>query len=368
MDREKKIITTSIIGIVANVILAAFKAVIGLLSRSIAIVMDSVNNLSDALSSIITIIGTKLANRKPDKNHPLGHGRIEYITTMVIAVIILYAGVTSLIESVKKIVEPQTPDYSAVGLMIIAVAVLVKIVLGTYVSKVGKKVNSDALSASGKDALFDSIISASTLVAAFIFIFTGLSLESYLGVIISIVIIKSGIDMLRETLSDILGKRIDSELALRVKAVIVEFPEVRGAYDLVIHDYGPDNLVGSVHVAIPQTMTAKDIDTLGRKITMAVLKETGVIMTGISVYSVDENNKEAMRIEDIIRDIASQHDEVLETHGLYLDEEHNMVSFDMIIDFDIKDREKAYQTVLNEVKEALPEYEVTAVLDVDMTD
>ena len=160
MDREKQIIKTSIIGIIANVFLASFKAGVGLLSHSVAVVLDAVNNLSDALSSIITIIGTKLAAKEPDKKHPLGHGRYEYLTAMVISVIVLYAGFTSLIESVKKIISPEKPDYSTISLIIIAVAVLVKIILGTYVKKVGRDVKSDSLIASGTDALFDSIISA----------------------------------------------------------------------------------------------------------------------------------------------------------------------------------------------------------------
>ncbi|MBR4593357.1 MAG: cation diffusion facilitator family transporter, partial [Bacteroidaceae bacterium] len=132
-QREKTIVRTSIIGIVANVFLATFKAVIGLASNSIAIVMDAVNNISDAGSSLITIIGTKMAGRQPDKKHPFGYGRIEYLSAMIISVIVLYAGITSLIESVKKIINPDTPDYSVVSLVIVAVAVVVKIVLGQYV-------------------------------------------------------------------------------------------------------------------------------------------------------------------------------------------------------------------------------------------
>ena len=195
MDREKTIVKTGIIGIVTNILLAAFKAFVGLLSNSIAIILDAVNNLSDALSSTITIIGTKLAGKKPDKKHPMGHGRIEYISAAIISMIVLYAGITSLIESVKKIINPVTPEYKTVTLIIVAVAVVVKIVLGTYVKKTGEKVNSDALKASGKDALFDSIISASTLVAAIVFLISGVGIEAYLGAAISVIIIKSGVEM-----------------------------------------------------------------------------------------------------------------------------------------------------------------------------
>ena len=146
------IVRTSVIGIVANVLLSALKAVVGLASNSIAVVLDAVNNLTDALSSIVTIIGTKLAGRKPDRQHPLGHGRYEYLSTLVIIAIVLYAGITALIESVRKIIWPEQPDYSTVTLVIIAAAVVVKLLLGRYVIAKGRACGSSSLAASGKDA------------------------------------------------------------------------------------------------------------------------------------------------------------------------------------------------------------------------
>ena len=235
--REKTIVRTSIIGILVNVLLAAFKAAVGVLTSSIAIVLDAVNNLSDAASSIITIVGTKLAAREPDRKHPFGYGRIEYLSAMIISVIVLYAGVTSLIESIKKIIHPETPDYSVTALIIVAVGVLVKILLGRYVKGVGEKVNSDSLINSGKDATLDSVISASTLAAALIFLASGLSLEAWLGAVISLIIIRSGVEMLRETISEILGQRADAELVREIKKTVLSFPPVSGAYDLVLHKY-----------------------------------------------------------------------------------------------------------------------------------
>ena len=185
-SRNAVIIRTSIIGILANVFLAAFKAVVGFASNSIAIVMDAVNNVSDAASSVITIVGTKLAGKEPDRKHPFGYGRIEYLSAMVISILVLYAGITAFVESVKKIINPDTPDYSAVTLIIVAVAVVVKIILGRYVKGVGKKVNSDSLVNSGEDATLDSIISASTLVAAAIYLIFHISLEAWLGAIIAL--------------------------------------------------------------------------------------------------------------------------------------------------------------------------------------
>ena len=261
--RTKKIIQTSIAGIVTNILLAVFKAVIG-------IVLDAVNNASDVASSVVTIAGTKLSKKEPDKEHPFGHGRIEYLSAMIIAVIILYAGITSAIEAVKKIITPDIPSYSTVPLIIVAVAVVVKVVLGRYVKTVGVMVKSDSLINSGADASMDAVISAATLVAAIIYLNFNISVEAYLGVIISIFIIKAGIDMLRETLSHILGEAPDSKLAQKITETVMEFPEVTGAYDLVLHDYGPDVYQGSLHIEIPDIYTADRIDMLTRKIAVAV--------------------------------------------------------------------------------------------------
>ena len=275
--REKVIIKTSIIGIIANVFLVIFKALIGFLSNSIAIILDAVNNLSDAMSSIITIIGTKLASKAPDKKHPLGHGRIEYLSAMIIAALVLYAGITSAIESINKIINPEKAEYTVVTIIIISAAVVVKLILGIYVKKQGKKVNSGALVASGTDALFDAVISISVLASAIVFITTGISLEAYVGVIISLVIIKSGIDMMKDTLSEILGKRVDRQIMQDIKATICEEEEVFGAYDLILHDYGPDKYVASVHVEISDTLTARQIDVLARSIANRVYQKLCIL-------------------------------------------------------------------------------------------
>ena len=157
VSRDKIIVRASIIGIVVNLLLAAFKAAVGFISGSIAIVLDAVNNTSDAASSLITIIGTKLASKQPDRKHPYGHGRVEYLSAMIISAIVLYAGITSLIESIKKIITPTEPDYKVASIVIVSVAIVVKLLLGTFVKRTGDKVNSDSLVNSGKDALLDSI-------------------------------------------------------------------------------------------------------------------------------------------------------------------------------------------------------------------
>ena len=367
-SREKTIVRTSITGIIANVFLAAFKAVIGLLSNSIAIVLDAVNNISDAGSSLITIVGTKLAARKPDKKHPFGYGRIEYLSAMVISVIVLYAGITSFVESVKQIIHPETPDYSAVSLIIVAVAVVVKILLGRYVKATGEKVNSDSLINSGKDAMLDSVISASTLVAAGIFLMFHISLEAWLGAVISIVIIKSGVEMLRDTISQILGEPNDPDLVNRIKQTVKQFPEVQGAYDLVLHNYGPDTWNGSIHVEVPDTYTADQLDRLIRNIQSEVFKEHRVILTAIGVYSVNTNDEENIRIREKVREIALSHEHVRQIHGFYLDQDEKTMRFDVVISFNAGDRREVYTEVVADVQQAFPDYQLQVAMDMDFAE
>lgn len=367
-SRGKTIIRTSIIGILANVSLSAFKAVIGLVSGSIAIVLDAVNNISDAASSLITIIGTKLAAKEPDRKHPFGHGRIEYLSAMIIAVLVLYAGLTSFVESVKKILHPETPDYSVLALVIVGTAVFVKIILGRYVKRVGERVNSESLINSGKDAMLDSVISASTLVAAILFLTTGVSLEAWLGAAISLVIIKSGVDMLRETISQLLGERADVELAHAIKETVRTFPQVRGVYDLVLNNYGPDTFNGSLHIEVPDTCSAAELDELLRQITIRVLQEHNVILTAIGVYSYNTRHDHAFEMEEQIQGILKGHSEVIQMHGFYVNEERRTIRFDVVISFDAKDRRAVYTEIYKEVTQMFPQYDVQIAMDTDFSE
>ena len=367
-SREKTIVKTSIIGIIANVFLAAFKAVIGLMTHSIAIVLDAVNNISDAGSSLITIIGTKLAGKEPDKKHPFGYGRIEYLSAMIISVIVLYAGITSFVESVKQIIHPETPEYNAVSLIIVAVAVVVKILLGRYVKGVGVKVNSDSLVNSGEDATLDSIISASTLVAAAIFLIFHVSLEAWLGAIISLVIIKSGVEMLRDTISQILGERNDAELAAGIKETVLGFPGVQGAYDLVLNNYGPDAWNGSIHIEVPDTYSADRLDQLLREIMVKVYQEHRVILTAIGVYSVNTQDEEVMETKRKVEEIAFSHEYVRQMHGFYLTKEEKRLRFDLVISFDAKDRAAAFREAVADIQKAVPDYTLQAAMDTDFAE
>ncbi len=365
-SREKIIVRTSIVGIVTNVLLVIFKSAVGLLSNSIAIVLDAVNNLSDVLSSLITIVGAKLAGRMPDKGHPLGHGRIEYISAMMVAAIVLYAGFTAFVESVKKIFNPVQPDYSPMTLIVVTSAVIVKIILGLFVQRNGKKVNSTTLTASGIDALFDAVISASVLLSAIIYLLTGVCLEAYLGIVISAFVIRPGYKLMKSTLNEILGKRISRELLSDIKQTICEDDCVFGAYDLILHCYGTDNYIGSVNVEIPDVMTADEIDTMERRIADKVYKKHGVILASIGIYSMNTTNDEIKKMRTDISHIVMSHDNVLQIHGFYVNLKEKSICFDIIIDYDSNDRDKMYSHIYNEIQSHYPDFSLKIDMDIDI--
>ena len=367
MNREKIIVRTSVVGIIVNIFLSGFKAFVGLVSHSIAITLDAVNNLSDALSSVVTIIGAKLAGKSPNKKHPLGYGRLEYLSSMIVAAIVLYAGLTSLVESIKKVIHPEAADYSVLSLVIMSVAIVAKILLGLYVKRTGKKVESGALTASGVDALFDAVLSASVLLSAIVFLVFGLSLEAYVGIVISGFIIKSGIEMLCETLDDIIGKRTDADLSRQIKKLIAEEKEVRGAYDLIINNYGPNKNYASVHIELPDTMTVEEVDALTRKLEAKVYKETGIVLTGVGVYSFNTQDDEAARIRNEVQKIVLSHDWALQLHGFYLDPKTKILRFDVVLSFDIKPAE-ALQILCKEVQQAFPDYTLQITPDLDLSE
>ena len=366
--REKQIIRVSFIGIITNIFLAGFKFVVGFLAHSVAIMADALNNASDVMSSVITIIGTKLASRPADKQHPYGHGRVEYITAEVISAIVLYAGITALIESAREILNPETPEYSAATLIVVAAGVAVKIVLGRYVRKQGESLSSDALKDSGQDALMDSAVSTTTLLGAFAFLGFGLNLEPYLGVFISIMIIKAGLEMFRETTSKILGERIESEISSAIKETICETDGVFGAYDLILTNYGPDKLMGSVHVEVPDFWTADKIDTVSREITHNVYTKHHIALAAIGVYSHNTSNDGVMKMQARVTEAVMSQEYVLQIHAFNCNVKERVIRFDIVIDFAAPDSGEVVRNVTEAVKKLYPAFSVTVQPDSDFSD
>ncbi len=361
-NRSNRIVRTSAIGIAANILLATFKAAVGLLAGSVAIVMDAVNNLSDALSSVITIIGAKLSIRPADRKHPFGHGRIEYFSAIIIAVIVLMAGTTSLIESVKKIISPTVPHYTTWTLLVIIVAIVVKLLLGRYVKKQGERLKSDALTASGSDALFDAIITLSTLLSAGIMLLWGISIDGILGTLISLVIIKAGIEMLASPVNELLGARLPQQLVSDLKREVMAYPEVHGVYDIILHNYGPEVLIGSLHISVDDTLDAYRIHGLTRKISEDIFQRHGIILT-IGIYAVSTGDNKRTALQNIVIETLGKHDGIVQIHGFYYYEDENRLSVDIVPDIAIHDEQAFRQQLTDTLKAKLPDVAVSIVID-----
>ena len=366
-NRSKIIVRTSIIGILANVGLVILKAIVGLFANSIAIIMDAINNLSDALSSTITIIGTKLSQKKPDAKHPYGHGRVEYITSLAIGVIIIVAGVGAIVESIISIIEKRKPTFSVISLVLISIAVLVKVAIGLYFRHVGKKVKSEALKGSGMDALFDALLSFGTLVSVAVMLIWKVSIEGYVGAVIGLFMIKSGIDVLRTSLSSIIGERTSKEVSEAIKHLVCQNPEVKGAYDLIVNNYGPDRGIGSIHIEVSDEMTAKDIHPLTRKISAQVYKEFGIIMT-VGIYATNNSDPIINDIRNEIQKEVLEHENIKQIHGFYCDQESKTISFDVIVDFKDPDAPKLIKQIQENLNNKYPGYHFYIVEDKDFSD
>jgi len=366
-NRSKVIVRTSIFGILANIGLVILKAIVGLFANSVAIIMDAINNLSDALSSTITIIGTKVAQKKPDAKHPYGHGRVEYVTSLAIGVIIIVAGVGAIVESILSIIKGDKPNFDIISLVLIAIAVLVKIGIGLYFRHVGKKVNSEALKGSGMDALLDAILSFGTLVSIVVFMIAKVNIEGYVGVVIGLFMIKSGIDVLKTSLSSIIGERTSKETSEAIKHLVCENPEVKGAYDLIVNNYGPDRGIGSIHIEIDDHMTAKDIHPLTRKIAGQIYDEFGIIMT-IGIYATNNSDPIINEIRSDINKEVLSHDSIKQIHGFYCDQESKSISFDVIVDFKDPDAPKLIKEIQEHLENKYPDYHFSIVEDKDFSD
>lgn len=363
MNRSKEIVRTGYIGIGTNLCVSATKAVIGLAAGSAAIVLDAVNNISDALSSVITIVGVKLAGRPADDKHPFGYGRIEYFTAVIIAAMILTAGGISLVESVKGILEPTDQEYSNVGLVILGITIVAKYALGIYTKRKGQQLNSDALIGSGKDSIFDSVISTSTLVSAGIFICTGISLDSWFALVISLLLIKAGIETLLSPIDDMLGIRADAELTSGIKRSVKQnVPDVRGVYDVVLHNYGPNRNFGALHVEIADNLPAAQLHLITRRIQRVIWRDYSIFLT-VGFYAHHTEGTHEAEVEKQVRKMVLSHDGALNMHGFYINDMEKMISFDIVYSFKLHTPVSLRNEVEEQLRKDYPEYDINIGMD-----
>ena len=366
MNRDKQIIKVSLYWILTNVALVVFKAIVWFLSSSIAIVLDALNNLSDVISSLVTIIWIKLSSRKPDKEHPYWHWRIEYFASVIIAVIILIAWLAAAKESIEKIIHPLETHYTIITLIVVIVAIFVKYFLWKYYKKGWKRLNSWSLSASWADAMNDCLISLSTLIAALISIFFHIWIEWYIWIIISIFIIKTWIEILRDTIREIIWTRADPELVNKLRSKIQSHEWVLWVYDMMLHNYWPNKIIGTVHIQVDDNMTAKEIHRLTREIQIWVYSAFGIILT-IWIYATN-NDWEFGKIQKELNQIIKNYENIIQMHGFYVDDSTNHISFDLIFDYKEENPEKIVRKIKKEIKSKFPDYEYSVIIDNDVSE
>ncbi|MBR3319532.1 cation transporter [Candidatus Saccharibacteria bacterium] len=275
-NRADKISRASGLGIILNFVLVIMKAVMGVLAGSVSVLTDAVNNLTDMMSAIVTLVGVRLAQKKPDRKHPHGHGRIEYIAGAIVGLIILSVGIGAAFESLPRIIKPEVANYSIWTIVVIFVTVIAKIIYGRHLRKVGKNTKSRSLEGSGIDALFDALLSFGTLVGAAVSLIFNVSIDGWIGLAISIFIVRSAFKILSEGISDIIGRRVDEKLARRIREKIKAVDGVKSIKKMSLYDYGPEDVSGVVKIKVNGKMTAKELSRMSETIEREIKEEFGV--------------------------------------------------------------------------------------------
>lgn len=362
--REGITITTSALGILVNTVLAIVKILIGIAVGSIAIISEGANNASDSATSLITIVGTKLSTRHPTKKHPFGFGRIEYLTSLVISILILVTAIELFISSFKIIFTPKDLSISYITLVIIAVSAVIKFLLGTHSIRMGKKVGSNSLIAVGTDCRNDAFISAVTILSALIFLLFDVSLDAYAGILTSLFILKTGLDILKETVSNLLGKPATEELALTIYEEIKSVPCILGAADLILHNYGPDSYAGSMNLEIDHEMTIGEAYEAVHELQLRIKQKYGIVMV-FGMYAVDSDHENVKIMRAQIEEFISSYEHIKGFHALYLAPHTNEIYCDFVVDYALHDWDGLKEEFTEYMRKLYPDYQLTVTIELN---
>ncbi len=362
--REGIITTTSFLGILTNVFIAVAKIIIGLLVSSIAIVTEGANNATDALSSIMTVIGAKLAKKHPDAKHPFGYGRIEYLAGLAISGFIVFTGIEMLIGAVKLVFAPEEMSVNYVSIIIVAAAALIKFFLGLYTIKMGRKAESVSLVAVGSECRNDSFASVITIITALLFLIFGWNLDAYAGILISLLIIKAGYDALKETLGDILGRPGDHDLAIKIYKEIVKTDGILLAADMMLHNYGPDAWSGSVNVEIDHKKTVGEIYQVLHELQLRIMHEYHVTMV-FGIYAVDNDSENIKALRQNLHGFVKENKLIKSYHAVYIDKKASRIYVDFIVDYKLKNWDEVREQFIAYMKPLYPESEVVLTIETE---
>ena len=268
----------------------------------------------------------------------------------------------------QSLLHPAKVSYDFYMIVVIIMGIIIKILLSMLYRKRGKKVNSSSLIASGLDAFNDALISISVLISTILYMVFNISIEAYVGILVSIFIIKQSFELIKESVGSMVGVRVAGTLTKQIKKEVLKEKNVQGAFDLILNDYGPDRYLGSIHIEVNDNLTVADIDKISRSISKNVLEKYGVILHTIGVYSVNTKDEKIKEMRKDIKKIVFSYNGILEMHGFYVDEKEKTISFDIIIDFEVENREDIYKKIYDEVKNKYKDYKLYITLDVDISD
>ena len=331
-----------IVGIVCNLLLCGFKLLAGILAGSLAMIADAFNNLSDAGSAIVTLIGFKLAGAPPDKDHPFGHGRMEYLSAMGVAVLIILAGFELATSAIDKMIHPSAPSFSLISTIILAVSILVKLWMALFNRRIGKKIRSDALCAAGLDSRNDVICTGVVLVSSLLNLVLDFSIDGYVGMAVALFVIWSGFTVIRDTVSPLLGQAPDPELVQNIQQTVLAHEGVVGIHDLIVHDYGPGRVMVSLHAEVPVDQSISKSHDIIDNIEME-LQEKFNILSCIHMDPIDSDNPETQRLKALAIRLMNEVDESLTLHDFRVvtGDSHTNLLFDLVVPHGYADRQAA---------------------------
>lgn len=331
-----------IVGIVCNLLLCGFKLLAGILAGSLAMIADAFNNLSDAGSAIVTLIGFKLAGAPADEDHPFGHGRMEYLSAMGVAVLIILAGFELATSALDKILHPAASEFSLISVMILAISIGVKLWMAFFNRRIGKKIRSDALCAAGVDSRNDVICTGVVLVSSILGVWLPVSIDGYVGMAVALFVIWSGFTVIKDTVSPLLGQAPDPELVQNIQQTVLSYDGVVGIHDLIVHDYGPGRIIVSLHAEVPEDQPISKSHDVIDNIEME-LQERFNILSCIHMDPVDTDNPETLRLKAVVIRLMNEVDESLTLHDFRVvsGDTHTNLLFDLVVPHGYDNRQQA---------------------------
>lgn len=339
-DRSAYGVLAGLVGIICNVFLFAGKLIIGLIINSSAVMTDSFNNLSDAASSVISLIGAKLAAKPADKEHPFGHGRYEYIVALIVSFIILEVGISCFKTSLEKIFHPEELNISLIALIILIVSVFVKIWLSLFNRKLGKKIDSKVLLATARDAMGDVFVTSATIVSLLIYRFLGWNVDGYMGCLVAVMVFLAGISVTRDTIEPLLGEAVPEDLYKEICEKICSYEGIEGTHDLIVHSYGPTRRMASVHAEIKNSLSIENAHEIVDRIEQDVLRDLNIFLV-IHMDPIDTDNEAVQSTRKIISDTVKEKDPSASIHDFRMvsgTDQINLI-FDLVLPYSYKKEE-----------------------------